>query len=120
MSISSETGTVDGNDVTYDIPGQGSARGEGVIAYLDYTLAGADNVFITISFQNTIINTEDFYSQILVDTGVITTASINMVASGLFRLPIPTALNEETVKLTFSGLDTGVINVEFSVDNGYV
>jgi len=120
MTISSETGTVNGSDVTYNIPGRGSARGEGVIAYIDYTLAGSDALILTMSFQNTEINSDDYFKQIVVDTGILELASISVTATGLYRLPIATALNEESVILTFSDLDTGVVNVEFSVDNGFV
>ena len=114
------TATIDGSTATFDLSSlKGAARGEGIIAYINYTLGGTDDIEIQSSFKNSESDDTNFYDEILVVSNVISLAVIGMPVTGKYRIPISVASNEEEVKLTFSGLDTGTINIEFAIDNGY-
>jgi hypothetical protein len=121
MALTSESGTVDGNDsVIYQIPGTGSARGEGIISYVNYTKgAGDSDITFKIFFKNSNMD-DNFYQQVVIDNYALTKYEFTMNATGYYRIPLSAALNEEYVKVEFTGLVDGDINIEFSNDNGYV
>lgn len=119
MALTSTSGTVDGSTVSFSIVGRGAARGDGVIAYLDYTKVGADALKIQTSFNDSKIDT-NFYNQIYIESLVLANTLFAINDSGKYRIPLPVAKNEETVKLTISGLPEGTLNIEFSVDQGFI
>lgn len=119
MAITSSTGTVVGSDITYTMVGSGYAKGDGVIAYINYTKSGSDSVSIVFSYNDAKISSTNFYKQVTIESGAITAQSFSIGSTGLYRLPISIANNEEIVKVTVSGLDLGTFNIEFNIDNPY-
>lgn len=118
MALTSTTGTVNGSSVTFEITGSGAGKGVGVIAYIDYTKNG-DTLTCQASFNDAKIDS-NFYNQIQINSLVLENVVFSIGDTGKYRISLPTALNEESVKLTFSGLVDGDLNVEFSKDQGFV
>jgi hypothetical protein len=121
MAITSSTGTVDSNNVIYEIPDgyNGSARGEGVVSYIDYSKGASDTLVIRILFNDPDIDT-NYYDYGIVDQGVLSYFEAELNASGKIRLPLPMAANEKFVKVNLTGLVDGDINIEFRIDTPYL
>ena len=120
MTVTSSTETVDVTEVIYNIVGRGSARGDGVISYVNYTKGENDNLLISFAYMNNETDTEHFYSDVTSDSGIISVSSYSIPLSGLYRIPISIAQNEDVIKMTFSGLVEGSVNVEFEKDSPYL
>lgn len=110
---------IDGSEAIYTIKGKGETRGHGIIAYIDYTKAGGDLLNIKTYFKNNQVDINNFYQLIVVDAFLLKQLNIDVTASGKYRIPLSAALCDEYVKIDFTGLDTGIINVEFAQDYGY-
>ncbi len=118
MALTSTTGTVDGDSVTFYIPFSGNSRGEGIIAYADFTYQ--TNTLLQFSFKDSDIDDTNYYKQIYLDSNFyLTDYEMTLTASGYFRIPIQTALNEESIRIDVSNLTTGDLNIEFNYDQPY-
>lgn len=117
MALTSTTGTVVSDTVQYDIAALGTARGNGVIAYIDYT-KGTESLTMKMKFAETQISDTYFYDT-SIDTNVVTIKVLSFTATGLYKLPIPISSNEDSLILEFLGLVDGTLNVEFSINNAY-
>lgn len=117
-ALTSTTGTVVSSDVTFTVPKVGQSRGDGVIAYIDFTKNG-DTLVISTSFNDDTIDT-NFYTQIYLDGSFdLQNYTININSTGKYRIPIPIAANEDSVKLSCAGLVSGTLNIEFVIDQPY-
>ena len=118
MALTSTTGTVDGSDVTFSLANiQGAGRGDGVSAYIDYTKAGADSITLQISYNDSKLGTTFYKQGVLNGSDEIVAKTIGLPSSGQFRFPLSMSKNDDTVKVSVAGLDTGALNFEFAADN---
>lgn len=120
MAITSTSGVVNGNEITFTIPStyQGTAKGIGIISYIDYTLGGSDSLTMKYSFNDSSLSS-NYYDNIIIEFDTLKIVEISITASGQFRVPLGIARCEESVKITLSGLVDGDINFEFQIDQYY-
>lgn len=98
---------------------KGEARGVGIMAYLDYTKAGADALQLQFAYNEQDIDGL-FYQEIAVVNDALELMVIDVTASGNYRIPIAIADNEDSVKVIFAGtLGDGTANIEFRPDQGH-
>ncbi len=124
MALTSTTGTVVVDSVTFTIPDsvKGNARGTGIIIYIDYTSVGVvdgGNIELKYFFNESSID-DQFYSQCDTDTGsiVITSYSLPGVV-GNYRLKVDMGKNEEALQILFDSYSDSDINIEFKIDQSY-
>ena len=121
MALTSTTGTVDGSNVTFENTAQGSSKGEGIIAYVNYTKGAGDSDIVLTPWFNDEDVDANFYQQIYVDgDGLLQALTIQFSATGKFRVPLAAARNESAVRLSVSGLVDGDLNIDFRIDNPFM
>lgn len=116
--ITSETGTVVDNTIVYNYLGQGTAKGIGVIAYIDYVAGVSDTLTMKIKYNEDKLG-EEYYYNVKDDDGLLSVKEFTFSGTNKYRFPIPIAFNEESLMLEFTGLVDGDIGVEFSIDGAY-
>jgi len=105
------------DDIIFQRVGKGEARGVGVMAYVDYTKNG-DTLQLQFSFNE--VNVDDqYYQEIAVVNDALEVLTIDIGATGLYRVPIAIADNEDSVKVTTIGGVDGTFNIEFRQDQGH-
>jgi hypothetical protein len=118
MALTSETGTVVGDTIVYEYLNQGTAKGIGVVAYIDYVAGGSDTVAMKVKYNEEKVG-EDYYYNVTNEGGLLKVSEYTFDGGAKYRFPIPISFNEESVILEFTGLVDGDINVEFSIDGAY-
>lgn len=120
MALTSSSGVVVSNEITYVIKKSGTAGGKQLSLYIDYTLGVSDTgVSIQPAYNDAGVDAE-FYDETVLVTGDITLNPVGIAATGKYRHKLDTMYNEDTVKLTVSGLVDGNLNIEFKEDNPFV
>jgi hypothetical protein len=108
-TLTSRTSAVDSGVVTHKCPGKAS----GVHMYLKYTKGAGTNVAIVLTFIDPNLSATDEYKPIYLDGSMLPAVlSYTFSASGNYRVPVPMALGETTVKaaVTFTdGADQALV-----------
>ncbi len=115
-TLSSRTSAVDAGVVTHKVP----AKKQGVVCYLKYTKGDGTKVGIVFTFIDPDLLATDAYQLTFVNptTGAVVVQAFEFSASGNYRIPVPMALGENTVKatVTFTDGTTQQLVVDFRVE----
>ena len=100
-TTTSRTSGIANNVVTHPV-----GKSQGVHMYLKYTKGGGTRVTITLTFIDPKLHATDEYQPIYFGA-LMAPAPLTLVlsASGNFRVPIPMALGEETIKASVAFTD---------------
>lgn len=111
-TTTSRTSLVAADVVTHAVGGSK----DGVQCYVKYTKgSGGTNVSIQFTFINRSISASDEYVPIYLSSGTPTVLTYVFTASGNYRIPVPLARSETTVKatLTYTGGTASSAVVDF-------
>jgi len=119
MALTSSTGIVASNTVTFAVTPQGSSRGNGIVLYIDYTLGGADlTIELQISYNDSNIDS-NYYDRVSNTAGALALEPLTFAATGKLKTKADNSLNDDNIKITVTGLVNGDLNIEFGIDNGF-
>ena len=101
-AVTSRTGKVSANVVSYPVPGKQS----GVHMYLKYNKGDGTQVSIALTFIDPHLDPTDEYQEVYYGALMVPTVHAYVfTASGNYRIPIPMALGEKTIKATITFAD---------------
>ena len=114
-TVTSSTGTVSGADPGFVVAYR-TRQSNGVMLYIKYTAGATAYVRLTFDVLNTSLHATDKYRHTSLTGTSLGAYTIDISASGNYRIPIPVIFGETTVyaNVTFSGagLDgAAVVNI---------